>query len=145
MKSITYKVCVFLLGGVFLTTCLFYFYYKPTESTIVVKAPVKVELEKPTTPKSVSMCSYNNGVLSIRLTVTKDERIFAYDSQITEEYFREQLKKLPDGCDNARITFLYEKGTPLTYLAKINSILETSSNFKNFAPILLETTDVYLQ
>ncbi|WP_394173919.1 hypothetical protein [Thalassotalea litorea] len=85
-----------------------------------------------------SPCDDSNSVLPIRLKVSKAQKIYTYDSEISEDYLREKLESLPVGCDNARITFLYEKGTSVEYLKQVNDILEKSANFKNYSPIMME-------
>ncbi|QBY05177.1 hypothetical protein E2K93_12635 [Thalassotalea sp. HSM 43] len=87
---------------------------------------------------SNNSCAGENKVLPIRLTIDLHNTMYAYNSIITEDYLVSILKSLPKGCDNARITFLYESDDSLEYIAKVNSILEESGTFKNYTPILLK-------
>lgn len=85
-----------------------------------------------------SLCKGNNKVIPIRLKIDRFNIMYAFNSVITEDFLAKNLRELPEGCDNARITFLYESDNSLKYIAKINAILERSGTFKYYTPILIK-------
>lgn len=101
----------------------------PTDITIVTKPKVQEVTDK---------CPGSNKILPIRLFIDKENKIIAYGSEITEPYLAASFKSLPYGCEDARITFLYEKGASLKYIEKLNALLTNSEKYGHEAPILLE-------
>jgi len=101
----------------------------PTDITIVAKLKEQ---------KVADQCPGNNKILPIRLLIDKENKIMAYGSEITEPYLVSLFETLPYGCQDARITFLYENGASLTYIESLNALLKKSAKYGYQTPILLE-------
>ena len=51
------------------------------------------------------VCNNKHKVLPVLLSITKEGRIKAFGSIITEKFLVESLATLPEGCENIRVSF----------------------------------------
>ncbi|MEW6999218.1 hypothetical protein AADZ86_16150 [Colwelliaceae bacterium BS250] len=89
-------------------------------------------------------CQGENKTLSIRLTINKEGKVFAFGSEISDAYLTEKLKELPYGCASTRLAILYEKGTSPSHIDRVDSLVSEAGAFTNYAPILFELPELTL-